>query len=34
MHTHTHTLTVPSCNKYWADDDLMKLKHVAKTMYY
>jgi len=29
-----HTLNVPSYNKYWPEDGLIKLKHVAKTMYY
>jgi len=29
-----HTLNVPSYNKYWPEDGLIKLKHVAKTIYY
>jgi len=28
-----HTLSVPSYNKYWPDDDLMKWKHVLLTIY-
>ena len=29
-----HTLNVPSYNKFWPEDGLMKQRHVAKTMYY
>jgi len=31
---YTHTLNVPSYNKYGPDDGLMKPKHVTKSMYY
>ena len=29
-----YTLNVPLCSKYWPEDGLVKLKHVAKTMYW
>ena len=28
-----YTLNVAPCSKYWPEDGLVKLKHVAKTMY-
>jgi hypothetical protein len=29
-----YTLNVPPYGKYWPEDGLVKLKHVAQTMYY
>jgi len=29
-----YTLNVPPYSKYWPEDGLVKLKHVAKTVYY
>jgi len=29
-----YTINVPPYSKYWPEDDLVKPKHAAKTMYY